>query len=72
MQSKVVPIGGLQDAQPSECRIPRSSIDESLRAVRSSTRGHHDAICEAVGRPSMRFVPIKNIEQEAVLALHRV
>jgi len=30
------------------------------------------AICEAVGRPSMRFVPIKNIEQQSVLALHRV
>lgn len=31
-----------------------------------------EAICEAVGRPSMRFVPIKNVEQQAVLALHRV
>lgn len=29
------------------------------------------AICEAVGRPTMRFVPIKNIEQQAVQALHR-
>jgi transposase len=31
-----------------------------------------EAICEAVSRPSMRFVPIKNVEQQAVLALHRV
>ena len=31
-----------------------------------------DAICEAVARPNMRFVPIKNIEQQSVLALHRV
>jgi len=30
------------------------------------------AICEAVARPSMRFVPIKNVEQQSVLALHRV
>jgi len=30
-----------------------------------------DAICEAVARPSMRFVPIKSSEQLAVLALHR-
>ena len=30
-----------------------------------------EAICEAVGRPNMRFVPIKNCEQQAVLALHR-
>ena len=31
-----------------------------------------EAICEAVTRPNMRFVPIKNIEQQSVLALHRV
>lgn len=31
-----------------------------------------EAICEAVGRPNMRYVPVKNIEQQAVLALHRV
>jgi transposase len=30
------------------------------------------ALCEAVGRPNMRFVPIKNIEQQSILALHRV
>ncbi len=31
-----------------------------------------EAICEAVSRPSMRFVPIKSAEQQALLALHRV
>jgi transposase len=31
-----------------------------------------EAICEALTRPSMRFVPVKNVEQQAVLALHRV
>jgi len=31
-----------------------------------------EAICEAVARPSMRFVPIKSIEQQAELTLHRV
>lgn len=30
------------------------------------------AICEAVGRPSMRFVPVKTEDQQAVLMLHRV
>ena len=30
-----------------------------------------EAICEAVTRPTMRFVPIKHVEQQAVLALHR-
>lgn len=30
-----------------------------------------EAICEAVDRPTMRFVPIKGPEQQAVLLLHR-
>ncbi|BEI01566.1 IS110 family transposase [Edwardsiella ictaluri] len=30
-----------------------------------------EAICEAVTRPNMRFVPVKTPEQQAVLALHR-
>ncbi len=30
-----------------------------------------EAICEAVGRPTMRFVPVKNAEQQAAIALHR-
>jgi transposase len=30
-----------------------------------------EAICEAVTRPNMRFVPIKTEEQQAVLSLHR-
>jgi transposase len=30
-----------------------------------------EAICEAVGRPNMRFVPLKTTEQQGVLAVHR-
>ncbi len=30
-----------------------------------------EAICEAVTRPTMRFVAIKSLEQQSVLALHR-
>ncbi len=29
------------------------------------------AICEAVKRPSMRFVPVKTIEQQSALLMHR-
>ena len=41
------------------------------------SRGKNDgndaeAICEAVQRPSMRFVPVKSAEQQAVLTVHRV
>ena len=31
-----------------------------------------EAICEAVSRPSMRFVAVKNVAQQALLAMHRV
>src|SRR5215472_14565181 len=39
-------------------------------------RGKNDAadaaaICEAVTRPSMRFVPVKSVEQQSALMLHR-
>jgi transposase len=42
----------------------------------SGPRGKNDAadaaaICEAVQRPSMRFVPVKSIEQQARLMVHR-
>ena len=30
-----------------------------------------EAICEAVGRPNMRFVPIKSVEQQDIQGLHR-
>ncbi len=41
--------------------------------VKGNKNDMHDAeaICEAVTRPNMRFVPIKNAEQQAVLSLHR-
>jgi len=43
----------------------------------SGKRGKNDAadaaaICEAVQRPQMRFVPIKTVEQQAQLSVHRV
>jgi len=42
--------------------------------VKTNKNDHADAegICEAVTRPSMRFVPIKSIDQQDVLGLHRV
>ena len=30
-----------------------------------------EAICEAVSRPTMRFVPVKTVEQQSVMMLHR-
>ena len=31
-----------------------------------------EAICEAIQRPSMRFVPVKSIEQQDIQSLHRI
>ena len=30
------------------------------------------AVCEAASRPSMRFVPVKSVEQQSLLSLHRL
>jgi len=37
-----------------------------------SEAANAEAFCEAVSRLSMRFVPIKNVEEQAVIALHRL
>ena len=36
-----------------------------------SDRNDAEAICEAVARQNMRFVPVKSAEMQAVLSLHR-
>ncbi len=38
---------------------------------RTLSRGQM-AICEAVTRPNMRFVPVKTTEQQALLMVHRI
>lgn len=49
----------------------------SPQFVRPYVKGNkHDAadaaaICEAVRRPNMRFVAVKSVEQQAILAIHR-
>jgi transposase len=41
------------------------------RTKPKNDRNDAEAICEAVSRPQMRFVPIKTVEQQAVLTVHR-
>lgn len=39
---------------------------------RNKTDGRDaEAVCEAMQRPSMRFVPVKSVDQQGVLVLHR-
>ena len=61
---------GLQGLGHTVSLIPPSYVKAYLK------RGKNDAndaaaICEAVTRPSMRFVPIKTKEQQTALMLHR-
>jgi len=50
--------------------MPASYVKAYVRRNKTDTRDA-EACCEAVSRPSMRFVPIKTVEQQAQRALHR-
>jgi transposase len=51
--------------------IPPSYVKPYVRRNKNDS-ADAAAICEAVSRPSMRFVPVKAAEQQAVLMLHKV
>jgi len=53
-------------------RIMAAEFVEPYRQGGKNDNNDAAAICEAVGRPKMRFVPIKSVEQQAVLAVHRL
>src|ERR1700730_8578734 len=50
--------------------IPPSYVKAYLKRGKNDANDA-EAICEAVTRPSMRFVPVKSEEQQGVLVLHR-
>jgi transposase len=54
-----------------EVRMMAPQFVAPYRKGQKNDRNDAEAICEAAGRPSMRFVPIKNEEQQAVLTVHR-
>jgi transposase len=51
--------------------IPPAYVKAYVRRQKNDT-ADAAGICEAVTRPTMRFVPIKSAEQQGVLMLHRV
>jgi transposase len=55
-----------------DARIMASKFIVPYRKNQKNDGNDAEAICEAVGRPNMRFVPIKSAEQQAVLVVHRV
>lgn len=50
--------------------MPPQYVKPYVKTNKSDVRDA-EAICEAVRRPNMRFVPVKSVEQQAVLSLHR-
>jgi len=55
-----------------EVRIMAPRFVAAYRRSGKNDGNDAEAICEAVQRPSMRFVPIKSVEQQAILTMHRV
>ena len=54
-----------------EVRLMAAQFVIPYRKSGKNDRNDAEAICEAVSRPSMRFVPVKSVEQQAVLTVHR-
>jgi len=55
-----------------DVRLMAVQLIKPYRTKPKNDRNDAEAICEAVSRPQMRFVPIKTVEQQAVLTVHRV
>lgn len=51
--------------------IPPSYVKPYVKRGKSDALDA-EAICEAVQRPTMRFVPVKTVEQQGILMTHRV
>jgi len=51
--------------------MPPSLVKPYVKRGSKSDAADAAACCEAVTRPAMRFVPVKSVEQQAALMLHR-
>jgi transposase len=54
-----------------DARLMAAQFVSPYRKSGKNDMNDAEAMCEAVGRPSMRFVPVKSEEAQAVLAVHR-
>ena len=58
-----------------DARIISAQLVEPYRSQGASGKNDANdaaAICEAASRPSMRFIPVKSIEQQSMLCVHRL
>lgn len=54
-----------------DARLMASQFVIPYRKSGKNDANDAEAICEAVGRPNMRFVPVKSEEAQAILTVHR-
>ena len=54
-----------------EVRMMAPQFVAPYRKGSKNDRNDAEAICEAAGRPNMRFVPVKTEDQQSVLTVHR-
>jgi transposase len=54
-----------------DVRLMAVQLIKPYRTKPKNDRNDAEAICEAVSRPQMRFVPIKTVEQQVALTVHR-
>jgi len=54
-----------------EARLMPPSYVKAYLKRQKNDMADAEAICEAVTRPTMRFVPVKSLEQQGVMVLHR-
>jgi transposase len=55
-----------------DARLMAARFVQPYRMNQKNDANDAEAICEAVARPNMRFVPVKSSEQQALLSVHRV
>jgi transposase len=55
-----------------QCRLMPGQHVKPYRKNNKNDIRDAEAICEAVGRPTMRFVPVKNFAQHEIQSLHRI
>ena len=58
-----------------EPRIISAQLVEPYRTQGASGKNDANdaaAICEAASRPTMRFIPVKSVEQQSMLCVHRL
>jgi transposase len=72
MRARITAFSQVQIRGPHEVElIPPAYVKAYVRRQKNDA-ADAAAICEAVTRPAMRFVPVKSAEQQAVIVLHWV